>query len=185
MKSLKLICLLGIIGGFSNAATITVSKGFGAQGFTVLVDGVASGYNWSVGNYNTITSTWTQFGADQVGASGAKVGAAVTATSPTSLNGSIVDVFVGTGNTIANSTGWMIFTTNAATLFPADVTVATNVTLTAALTNAVNVVAAGNVANGFSPIGASGGNLNLVTVPETSTALLGALGALTLLRRRR
>jgi len=186
MKFTKLIALFALSVGAANAATITVSQGVGAQGYTVLVDGTApTGFFWSVGSYNTISSTWTQFGTAQ--SDTAKVNGSVTATSPSSLNSAIIDLFVGTGNSIANSStgGWVILRTNANTAFPSDVTGAGSVTFGASVTNGVSILAKGNSASAFATVGAAGGNLNLVTVPEASTALLGAIGALGLLRRRR
>ncbi len=186
MKSLKLIVMLAIVGGGANAATITLTQGFGAQGFTVLVGGVApASFFWAAGNYDTLSSTWTQFGTSILDT--AKANGTVTSTSPASLNNSLINIFIGSGTDIASSgSSWVILGSTSATLFPPDVTAATNVTFAAANTNTVTFVAKGDTNNGFTaPVGATGGNLNLVTIPEPSAALLGALGALGLLRRRR
>lgn len=187
MKSIKLFALLALVSGFADAATVTISSGLAAQGYTVLVNTVApANFFVSVGSWNSINSTWTQFGSSV--SDTAKVGGfgGISATSPLSLNGVPIDVFVGTGTDIASSgTGWVILRQNTSTLFPPDITQATNVTWAGSTTDRVTIVGTGNVENGFNVIGAVGGNLNLVTIPEPSAALLGALGVLGLLRRRR
>ncbi len=187
MKSMKLIVIVGLMSGFASAATVTVSSGLTAQGYTVLVSGVAPvNFQFAVGSWDVGTSTWTQFGTSLVDT--AKVGGigGIIATSPASLQTKPIDLFVGIGANIASSgSSWVILrSTNAATLFPADITTATGVTWAATNTNAVTFLAKGDPANGFTaPVGTTGGFLNLV--PEPSAALLGALGALGLLRRRR
>ncbi len=187
MKLTKIIVMLGLLVGGANAATVAVSKGFGAQGFTVLVNSVApTNYYWAVGNYDTGTSTWTQFGTatlNQV-STNPKVNGSITSTSPSSLNSSILELFVGTGNSIANSgSNWVILKMNSNLTFPADVSVGGTTTFLATVSNGVTFVAKGATGSGFDTVGASGANLNLV--PEPSAALLGAFGVLGLLRRRR
>ncbi len=196
MKSVKCLALLISLSALSNAATVTVSSGLATQGFTPYVAGaVLPNFFFSVGSYSLVSTTWTQFGnalADTL-----KVGGAggIAATSPTSLNGSIVDLFVGTGNSIASSTAWVVLRPSATTAkFPADVTGTGSVTLAATVptgatgwTIIASGVAAGDPAASFggtTPL-VGGTILNLNNVPEPSAALLGALGALGLLRRRR
>jgi len=183
MKSIKVFAMVGLLSGFADAATVTVSQGVGAQGYTVLVAGLApASFSWAAGNWNAGTSTWTQFGATQTDT--AKINGSVTATGPTSLNSQIIDIFVGSASTIAGSgDSWVILRTNVNAFYPSDVTTAPSVPVVLALTNASTIVGTGNAGNGFQTIGATGGNLNLV--PEPSAALLGALGVLGLLRRRR
>lgn len=183
MKLIKLIPLLGLSFGFANAATVSVTQGVGAQGFTVLVNGLApASFVWAAGNYNTINSTWTQFGGTQTDTG--KINGSVSATSPTSLNNSVLNLYVGTAAYGTAGASWVIMNMTNNLAFPADVTLTGGPTFLASVTNGVNFVARSNVNNGFTaPVATAGGSLNLV--PEPSAALLGALGALGLLRRRR
>lgn len=192
MKSIKYLALLACATGFSNAATVTVASGLSTQGFTPYVDGlVLPAFSFAVGSYNTLTSTWTQFG--NAIADIGKVGGAggIVATSPTSLNNSIIDLFVGNASTIGLSTSWVVMRPSAATAkFPADVTGTGAVTLSATVptgTSGWTIIASGAPSASFggaTPV-VGGTILNLAAVPEPSAALLGALGALGLLRRRR
>ena len=60
---MKLIVMLGLVSGFANAATVTVSGGLTGQGYTVLVTGVPPhDFYLAAGSWDTATSTWTQFG---------------------------------------------------------------------------------------------------------------------------
>lgn len=191
MKLIKLLALVGCTATFSSAATVTVSSGLATQGFTPYVnDAALASFSFAVGSYDTLTSTWTQFGAAK--ADVGKVGGAggIVATSPTSLNNSIVDLFVGTNDTIAGSTAWVIIRPSAATAkFPADVTGTGSVTLAATVptgTSGWTIIASGDPSatfGGATPV--VGGTILTLAVPEPSAALLGAVGALGLLRRRR
>jgi hypothetical protein len=181
---MKLIVMLGLVSGFANAATVTVNAGLPGQGYTVWVAGVPPhDFYLAAGSWDTATSTWTQFGLAWLDAG--RIGGVATATGPISLNGQIIDIFVGSGPDIASSGAfWVILRHTYASLFPADITAATDVHWSATTTNSVSIVAAGDPANGFAgPVGATGGLLNLV--PEPSVALLGTLGVLVTLRRRR
>jgi MYXO-CTERM domain-containing protein len=192
MKAIKLLALFGLVTGYSNAATVTISSGLAAQGFTPYVSQSAvSNFFFSVGSYNTLTSTWTQFGSAL--ADNGKVGGAggISATSPTSLNNQIVDLFVGTAANIGTSAYWVVLRPSATTAkFPADVTGTGSVTVAASVptgTSGWTIIAKGDETASFggaTPV-VGGTILNLTTVPEPSAALLGALGALGLLRRRR
>ena len=196
MKAIKIIVALGVASGLANAATITVSAGLTAQGVTPLVDGVAlPNFFVSVGNWDAGTSTFTSF-ASVLGDTG-EVSGAFTATSPASFNGSLISVFVGKANSIAGSNGaWAVFTSVAGTKFPADVAAATGVSFSMTTPAALTLQATGGLnqalgtgntleKTGWVTGGTNTNQFNIVTVPETSTALLGALGALGLLRRRR
>lgn len=193
MKTMKLLAILVSLSGFSGAATVTISSGLATQGFTPYVANAAlANFSFSVGSYNTLTSTWTQFGSAI--ADTGKVGGAggITAFAPTSLNASIVDLFVGSGSSIATSgNAWVILRPSATTAkFPADVTGTGSVTVSAAVptgTSGWTIIAKGDDTASFggtTPV-VGGTILNLNTVPEPSAALLGAIGALGLLRRRR
>jgi len=180
MKFLKFL-LIGLFAtSVAQAATITVTEGFGAQGITVTVANVApTTFYWSVGNYNTGGSVYTQFGSAV--ADSAKINGSVTSTTPTSLNSQFVDLFVGTANSIAASgTSWVILRSTDGTTFPANVADATGVTLSATSYANFTIIASGSAGNTLTSSG-----LNFAAVPEPSVALLGALGGLALLRRRR
>jgi hypothetical protein len=183
MKTTKLIIALGLLAGVAQAATITVSAGLTSQGVTPLLGGVVvTNYFTGVGNWNTLTSVFTPFGS--INADTGEVSTAVTATSPATFNSTLIAVFVGTGNSIANSgTNWAVFTSTNNTSFPSDVSGATGVTFAMTTPAVLNVVGKGDVGSGFVAGGVNTNNFNFV--PEPSAALLGALGALGLLRRRR
>ncbi len=178
MKALKILSAIALLCGPSHAATITVSSGLPSQGFTVLVDTVVpTNFNVAVGTWNSITSTFTQFGSTVLDT--AKVNGVFAATAPTAVNGGIIHVFVGTGSGPGVGSAWILFRANANTAFPADVTGTGAVTFSATVATNLTTVASDGRSN------ISGTNLNLVTVPEPSTALLGLLGIAGLIRRRR
>ncbi len=189
MKSLKYFLVFACITGFSNAATVTISSGLSTQGFTPSLNNVAiANFSFSVGNYNLTNSTFTQFGLPiaDVG----KVGGAggITAFAPTSLNGLVVDLFVGTGSSIETSgTNWVVMRPSASTaVFPADVTGTGSVTVNATVPSGWTIIAKGDSTAAFGGAATGGGTiLNLNAIPEPSAVLLGSLGALSLLRRRR
>jgi hypothetical protein len=185
MKLLKISLLIGSLATLSNAATITVSAGFGAQGIAVSYNGTdpVTSFLVAVGSYSG--GIFTSFGS--VIDSG-KVSGVITSTAPTSLNSQVIHLFVGNGPTVANSSAWVILTPNVGTTFPSDVTQATGVTYAATVGTNQTLVAASILS--WAPQGQlgslTGGNgLIYIPVPEPSSALLGAIGALTLLRRRR
>lgn len=185
MKSLKLVLgslLLAV--GVAKSATVTLSSGFGT-GIIVTADGANTAYSVTIGGYEG--GVFTQFGTtSNPFNSGVKLGGSYGGTGPVSLNGD--RVFVRVAATTANGSGFGIFQTStqgsATGLFAADVTSAlastsANVSSTAFLTLAA--VGGDVLSSSFG----SANNLNLVFVPEPSTALLGALGVFGLLRRRR
>jgi len=103
---------------------------------------------------------------------------------------------VGNAATKHASTEWAIFTTATNIAFPADVTAPTAVTVSlGSIANSVMVANAGTEIDNVSPVkdGIMFGTLSTIgyqpvpepSAPEPSAALLGALGALGLLRRRR
>jgi hypothetical protein len=183
MKLLKLSLILGALATCANAATITVSAGFGTQGFNVTTNGTTSlpSFLVAVGGYSG--GVFTQFGSVL---DSAKVSGVITATSPTTLNSQIINLFVGNGTTVENSTSWVILSPTANTAFPANVTQATGVTYAATLGTNQNLVASSNATWSATTALGGGAGAGLITmIPEPSAALLGALGALGLLRRRR
>jgi hypothetical protein len=86
---------------------------------------------------------------------------------------------VGNG-AVGSATSFVILTSNPATLFPADVSTAGGPTFNAAIGTNVNLVSATNAT--FT--GATS-TINFAAIPEPSVALLGALGLIGLVRRRR
>jgi hypothetical protein len=189
MKKIALIVTLGLTCGLSHASTITVSAGLPAQGILVSTDmNTTTPYFFSVGVWDSLTSVFTAYGTAQTITGELK--GPVISTTPTSVNNQLINLFVGTARTPQESINgsYMIFGTTAGTKFPADITTSAAVTLTASSATVLTVLKNGNADNGFNAGAAPAGSsaqLNLVVVPETSTALLGALGALGLLRRRR
>jgi len=186
LKLAKNIALGALLVSASHAATITISPGIGTNnGLFVTVGGVAVSTNYiSIGSWNG--TTFTQFGTTQVDTTNNAAGVntingAVTATSPTSVNGSVIHLYFSTTSGINTDTSvgnWVIFRTSANTQFPADVSSAlASATATfSTFTTAVNVAQS----NTYEEIGTR--NINFV--PEPSATLLGAVGALGLLRRR-
>lgn len=189
-------CMLSV-----NAATINVARGIGNPGVTVNdFSGTAltaGGFYMAVGTYAlvpTVTDYATlltsvnsliQFGAAGVSNSTTIAGvlqlnAGITfngGDTPELWNSQEIYLVVGNGATRAASTDFAILRTTTPTLFPANV----------APVSTVNFAVPNGAA--LSPISGAGslnGNvLTLSGIPEPSTALLGAVGVLGLLRRRR
>ena len=178
MKIAKYIAALTFVCGMANAATITLSSGLTTQGVIVTSGGIAlPSFNVAIGSWNGTTSTFTVFGTSF--SDTAKINGAQTATD-TFFNSKQVDVFVGTGADIASSgSSWVVFTRATPLSFPANVVPAGNTSFTLSSSSVVTFVAKGNAENGFT----NANTLNFV--PEPSAALLGAIGVLGLLRRRR
>ncbi|QJE96500.1 PEP-CTERM sorting domain-containing protein [Luteolibacter luteus] len=191
MKLLNLFAALGLLcTGASQAATIDVGAGLPAtQGFTptTIVGGVAqplASFSWAVGTWDAATQVFSTFGSSVLDTG--EVNGSVTATGPATFNGQVIALFIGTGSSIAESgQNWVVLaSTNASTLFPADVSQATAVGFNATTPGSVTFLAKGNEAHNFGPL-VQGQGYNLNFVPEPSTALLGALGMVGFLRRRR
>jgi hypothetical protein len=188
----------------SNAATITLSRGSGNPGVIASVDGTAlasGGYYWATGTFTnalgvtevpTITTEFSSlleavaafdvFASTVAPITGATIGTITGSTTglgapdPNVFNSKQMFVLVGNGATQAASTAFGIFSFVANTVFPANVAAAGTTVVPipngAAITPLTN---AGTVTLN---------NFGLV-IPEPSAALLGMLGALGLLRRRR
>jgi len=183
MKLVK--CALGVIllAASSQAATVIVSQGFGAtQGLVVTNQGVAlASFTIAVGTYSA--GTFSVFGS-AITDTGKVNAAGIGATGPSSFNSQIINLFVGNGPVNDPATQYVVLRTNANTAFPADVSGTGSSTFNAALGSGLTLVA--NTPNAqWSPTAtaSAGGTINFV--PEPSAALLGAIGALGLLRRRR
>lgn len=201
---LKLIAIASILSSFvltANAATINVARGVGNPGVTVnsysntpLSSG---GFFMAVGAYQlvptvtdyasllTAVDALTVFGTPGVSNSTTLAGILQLSTGITSnggltpelWNSKEIYVIVGNGATRAASTDFAILRTTNPTLFPANVAPVSTVTFSVPNGTALNPLAnAGSV---------TGNVLTLQGIPEPSAALLGALGALGLLRRRR
>lgn len=175
MKAIKLLLALGLLTGAAHSATINISAGTPTQGFLVTRGGLATTSHFvAVGSWNALTSTWTQFGSTLTDTG--KVSGQVIASSPTSLNGSVIHLFVGL---VTPGAGWewVILRTNANAAFPADVTGTGAVTFAATLPSTVTVVTKGSEMVRLTSA--------IDFIPEPSTALLGLLGLSGLIRRRR
>lgn len=167
----------------ANAATVTVTAGFGTQGLNVTNSGVAAtSFAVTVGNLSG--GVFTQFSTTIIDTG--KVNGVFTAQAPSSLNGLAIHLLVadstfafGAGQTLPATGSYVILTTSpTATNFPADVAAAGGPSFNAALGSGLAQIASSNAT--FTP-----GTSTINLVPEPSSALLGALGALGLLRRRR
>lgn len=184
MKLLKLLAAVGLLSSSAHAVTIQVAAGTPAQGFTLTNDSVVvSNFFYSVGLWNSGTSTFSVFGAP-VADTGEIGGTSVTATGPSDFNSQQIHLFIGTGADIASSgSSWVILdSTSATAVFPSDVSVPGSATFGATTSAVVTVLASGKPVT-FTANGSAGQFLNFV--PEPSAALLGLLGAVGLLRRRR
>lgn len=177
----KLITLATAVAslGAAHAATITIAAGFNAAAATnVTVGGVApSSFTVAVGSWDG--TTFTQFGA-AITDSGT-VNGQIVATGPAEVNSDVIFVYVGIGgvSTTAGEGQWALFRTSTNTAFPADVSNplgSATVNLHNSTPGTVVFVAGNN---------ATYSNNTVNFVPEPSAALLGALGVVGLLRRRR
>jgi MYXO-CTERM domain-containing protein len=185
----------------ASAATVNVARGIGNPGVTVNNFAgqalSAGGFYMAVGTYNTVPTVTDyatllssvdaliQFGASGVSNSTTIAGvlqltAAITSNggaTPELWNSKEIYVIVGNGSSRAASTDFAILRRATPTNFPANVAPVATVNFSVPNGAALNPVAgAGSV---------SGDTLTLQGIPEPSAALLGALGALGLLRRRR
>jgi hypothetical protein len=178
----KLITLAAAVAslGAAKAATITVSPGFNAAAdIEVTLNGAVtpSGFTVAIGSWDG--ATFTQFGPTITGDTGS-VNGVFAATAPAEVNSDVIFVYVGIGNSVSTSGGqFALFRTATNTAFPSDVS-SVSATQTVNFHNGTP----GNV------VFVTGSNAqftgNVVNfVPEPSAALLGALGVVGLLRRRR
>ena len=175
MKKLITLAAAVALAGAAQAATITVSPGFNANN-DIDVTGAAS-FTVAIGSWDG--TTFTQF-ASTISDTGS-VNGVFAATAPAEVNGDVIFVYVGIGpvNTATGQGQWALFRTAGNTPFPTDVSsVSATATVNFHNTTAGNVVAVAG--NNYTYQG------NVVNfVPEPSAALLGALGVVGLLRRRR
>lgn len=170
------------LSGLASAATITVNGGIGAnQGINVFnASSVAlTNYAVAVGSWNG--TSFTQFGTTTVDAA-APVNAVITATSPAAVNSQVIHLFVGAGSTVDFNNSYALLRMNSNLAFPSDVSSGTaSATFLAGVGTNLTLVSSKDMT--WNPQSTS--RSSLTVVPEPSAALLGALGALGLLRRRR
>ena len=204
-------CTLGAMSMPSMAATVTLARGIGNVGIIAQDrDGApltSGGYYLAVGTFTNasgvtevpvITTQFSSllaavaafdvFGSGTTPTSGSTLGTlstVITASGtpdPTVFQTKQLFVLVGNGATQAASTQFGIFAMTTPLFFPADVAAANSTTVTTSTFAAISPLQnAGTIIDNAS--GSDG--FRLVGVPEPSAALLGAIGALALLRRRR
>ncbi len=208
MKSKLFLGLLLASFSAASAATINVGGVFSATSGLVGVSASGSvlsdgGYYIGVGSFTSVPTISSDY--SNLGAAVASMNVFASLTSPTAtgntkgtitgafaatgggnaslFNGKQIYFVIGNGSTVANSTDFAIFTTANNTSFPADVTGSGTAAVTfSSITNSVVL------SNGGSEdaAGSARDQIKMVSaIPEASTALLGAIGALGLLRRRR
>ena len=208
MKS-KLISFAAVLVMVTNssmaATTITVAS-LGASSLLVTNSSgtVYSGGSWGVGVFapgtdfsgepSTLLSAFNQAGNTAAfsafpGVFGAAGGAVVTANLPTTVTGPFVGnpmfVIVGNAPTLAGSTDFIV--TNSGVNFTQEVE-GVGGNISALFKNGTVLRGIGTTVNGGSgPTAGQNGQPGITfgVIPEPSAALLGALGALGLLRRRR
>ncbi len=177
MKLIKALLLAVFSLGSAQAATVTLTAGFGSSGIVVTSDGVNAAYTVEVGGFQG--GVFTLLAAPAVPKlAGDKIagGFVYTGVDTNSLTGDQIFVRITTSGGVA------ILGTSAVEVFP---------DLTQTLpSNSVTIGSSSTISvaqfSGAENVSFSNANtLNFVTVPEPSIALLGALGVFGLIRRRR
>lgn len=208
MKSKLILGLLLASFSVAGAATINVGGVFSATSGLVGVSASGSvlsagGYYIAVGSFASVPTISSDYANLEAAVDSMNIFASLTSPTATgNTQGTITGAFAGTGGgnaslyngkqiyfvigngaTRAASTDFAIFTSATNILFPADVT--GSGTAAVSLSSITNSVV---LANGGSEdaAGTARDQIRMVSaVPEPSAALLGAVGALGLLRRRR
>lgn len=203
--TLMVTCLLGLAAGSASAITISLSRGSGNPGIIASVGGTslsAGGYYIAAGTFTNgsgvteVPTITTDFSSLLQAVAAFDVFASVTAPISGGTVGTITGSFVGTGGatpdtfnskpiyflvgnqaTAAASTAWGIFSMTTPVSFPANVAAAAGGPLIS--------IGTGPTITPLANAGSVTGNSFALAVPEPSAALLGAFGALGLLRRRR
>jgi len=206
MKNTILVLLVAVAAtGVSPAATIAVGRGGSTNGYTTFTAGgtnlsLTGGFYFSVGTFATepvittpasllsaLTNQYSEFAAITTPTSGATIGSLTGSFVATNSAFNSVPMYFVVGNGVdkASSTQFAILKGDpTAFAFPASAgspSGAASITLSGAATS--------------SPLANAGTELEILnlpdsltlvdTIPEPSVALLGAFGALGLLRRRR
>jgi len=189
-QKLIITALIYCIAGSLQAATITVSGGIGSttNQITVRLNGVQTANHYiSVGSWDAGTSTFTEFTAPA--SDTAFINGTFANTTNTGVNNQTVHVWVGltSTRTFDLTSNWVLFKASNDAKFGADISsVASSTTVTLSnFTTAVNVAQSTSYSEVAPVSGVNGPYINFVPVPEPSAALLGAVGVLGLLRRRR
>jgi hypothetical protein len=200
MKKLISAGLLFALVSSANAATVSVSAGFGGTSGLIVQDRLGNAIgaqSWFavgafasdpvIGDFASLVSTIGSMSIFSDGltqsASPFKIAASFTNISNAALfNNKTMYFALGNGTTRANSTEFALFTmTSGTTTFPADITQPGGPNLTMANVTSVTVLP-----NAGTEIDTAGPDaIRLVGIPEPSSVILGAIGALGLLRRRR
>jgi hypothetical protein len=195
----------------TQAATVVISNGLAGtsvQGITLEIGTDhtqllnSADYYVGVGRFVAGQFTpWTTMALDTATGSPAReISGSFTTTAPSAsaFDGLQIHVFVGvlssagslTSAFTPSGTQWAVFSPTASILFPVASTSSSQSVALSVPAN-LSVVATGAPGNAFNGVAntTSGSYTNYysfaVPVPETSTSLLGAIGALALLRRRR
>lgn len=172
VKLLSTVFVIGALCCTANAATVTISSGFG--GITVTDDSLNDvAYIQQIGIWEG--AVFTQFGTAQVDAiAGQKIGGAFAGSGPASVNSKPVAIRIEAGG------NWTIL--QSATPFPDDVSQVLATQTVGAGSAGVLPIVASSVPGGASY---DGNQLSITPVPEPGIAALGLIGFLGLLRRRR
>jgi hypothetical protein len=181
-KLISLAAILFTMAG-ANAATVTLAPLFSNQ-LRYSVDGTTQTNTALIAVGHWDGTTWTQFGAAFADpADNAAVNGSVTASGPATLNGLQVHVYIGFGTEVNTSSGNFAIlrslVSGTPVAFPSDVSSGIGSSTFFANTASPNTLQL-----------VTGNNATLTNnvvnfVPEPSAALLGALGVVGLLRRRR
>ncbi len=202
------ICFIAL-SATSQAATVLIATGLGGtslQGVTLetsldhtqLVS--SAGYYVSVGRFSAgVFTPWVGTSAVVDTATGtptSEVSGSFSTSTGAAFDGLQIHVFFGLISTVAtdpalaftpSGTAWAVLTQTTSSLFtPSSGSGSTTVNLTTP--GILSIVAVGDAANSFngtSNVSGSATNYFYLAIPEPSSIMLGALGVLALLRRRR
>jgi hypothetical protein len=200
MKLVKYTIISALACASAHAATVSVGAGFGAASGLVVrtAAGAAIGGPsfFAVGSFETVP-TITDIASFQAAVQSMNIFASSTTqatepnkvaqsftsiASPAAFNNNRIWFLLGNGLTGDTSTEFAIFTTALGTLFPADITQPGGPNIT--LSSVANIQVLNGAGSAIS-VDSNPDIIQLQVIPEPSTALLGLIGALGLLRRRR